>query len=82
MFVGEPFILLPLFTSFLVVQQLYQHAHDYANLSDRSCPSIADLAMSCHDIGLTPSKLKATSVKHARKSKKRRTSPFFAFAFV
>ncbi|KAK7060330.1 hypothetical protein VNI00_001095 [Paramarasmius palmivorus] len=53
------------------VQQLYQRAHEYADLSNRTGPVITDLLRTCDDYGLSTDhlrKVKAKTVKRKRKS--------------
>ncbi|KAH8830687.1 hypothetical protein DL96DRAFT_1593961 [Flagelloscypha sp. PMI_526] len=54
------------------VLQIFERAQAFANLSDRSCPHVADLAMSCTEVGITPSKLRGTSLRSKRKVRKRK----------
>jgi len=54
----------------LVVERLYQHAHEYSNLANRAGPIVTDLMLACRDINLQPKALYQAGVKNSKKRKK------------
>lgn len=47
----------------LVVQQLFQRAHEYANLANRARAIASDVLLACDDFDLTPKELNKISAK-------------------
>ncbi|KAF5369962.1 hypothetical protein D9758_001279 [Tetrapyrgos nigripes] len=52
------------------VQQLYQRAHAYANLSNRATPIATDVLLAAEEFGLSLSELRSVKSKVAKKRKK------------
>ncbi|KAK7470899.1 hypothetical protein VKT23_002315 [Stygiomarasmius scandens] len=52
------------------VQQLYQRAHAYANLSNRSAPIATDLLLAAEEFGLSLSELRSVKSKITKKRRK------------
>jgi transcription initiation factor TFIID subunit 8 len=61
---------------FPVVEQLYERAHEYANLANRSGPLVTDLQLACEDFKL-PKALRSTGTKNTGKNKKSQSEIFF-----
>ncbi|ESK97461.1 transcription initiation factor tfiid subunit 8 [Moniliophthora roreri MCA 2997] len=52
------------------VQRLYQRAHEYADLSNRSGPVATDLLRTCDDYGLSTEQLRAVKAKTMKRKRK------------
>ena len=58
-------------SSLLVVQQLFQRTHEYANLANRAGAIASDMLLACEDFNLPPKDL--YKVKISRTKRKRGT---------
>lgn len=65
--------------SILVVQQLFQRAHEYANLANRAGAIASDLLLACEDFDLHPKDL--YKVKISTTKRKRGTHVYFSKMF-
>ncbi|THV05503.1 hypothetical protein K435DRAFT_647185 [Dendrothele bispora CBS 962.96] len=57
------------------VQQLYQRAHAYANLSNRSTPIATDLLLAAEEFGLSLNELRSVKTKIAKKRRSASIEP-------
>ncbi|KAF8211369.1 hypothetical protein K438DRAFT_1568796 [Mycena galopus ATCC 62051] len=55
------------------IERLYERAHQYANLSNRSAAIATDLVLACEEFKIAPESLRPTRAKIARKKKKKST---------
>ncbi|KAJ7499158.1 hypothetical protein FB451DRAFT_28184 [Mycena latifolia] len=53
------------------IERLYERAHQYANLSNRSAAIATDLVLACEEFNIAPEALRPTRAKISRKKKKR-----------
>ncbi|KAJ7638592.1 hypothetical protein FB45DRAFT_976720 [Roridomyces roridus] len=53
------------------IERLYERAHQYANLSNRSGAIATDLVLACEEFGIAPEKLRPTRAKVVKKKKKK-----------
>ncbi|KAJ7086653.1 hypothetical protein C8R44DRAFT_650475 [Mycena epipterygia] len=53
------------------IERLYERAHQYANLSNRSAAIATDLVLACEEFEMAPESLRPTRAKIVRKKKKR-----------
>lgn len=59
----------------VVVEKLYESAHELANLANRSGPIVTDLLLACKAEGLEIDQLKKATVLD-KKGKKRKLGPY------
>ncbi|KAF9040628.1 hypothetical protein BJ165DRAFT_1350640 [Panaeolus papilionaceus] len=59
----------------IFVQQLYQRAHEYANLANRAGVIASDLVIACEDFDIQPKDLYAVKVNSLRKRKRGNHDP-------
>ncbi|KAJ7047602.1 hypothetical protein C8F04DRAFT_985754, partial [Mycena alexandri] len=57
------------------IERLYERAHQYANLSNRSAAIATDLVLACEEFNVAPESLRPTRAKMVRKKKKRTVPP-------
>ncbi len=62
-------LLIHLFLYFVVVQQLFQRAHEYANLANRARAIASDVLLACEDFDLTPRELNKVNKVTAKRKK-------------
>lgn len=55
----------------IVIERLYERAHQYANLSNRSAAIATDLVLACEEFKIPPESLRPTRAKITRKKKKK-----------
>ncbi|KAJ6516132.1 hypothetical protein C8R45DRAFT_855929, partial [Mycena sanguinolenta] len=55
------------------IERLYERAHQYANLSNRSAAIATDLVLACEEFKIAPESLRPTRAKITRKKKKKGT---------
>ncbi|KAJ7276164.1 hypothetical protein B0H12DRAFT_964464, partial [Mycena haematopus] len=55
------------------MERLYERAHQYANLSNRSAAIATDLVLACEEFKIAPESLRPTRAKITRKKKKKGT---------
>ncbi|KAJ7095159.1 hypothetical protein B0H15DRAFT_775423 [Mycena belliarum] len=53
------------------IERLYERAHQYANLSNRSAAIATDLVLACEEFNIAPTSLRPTRAKIARRKKRR-----------
>ncbi|KAF7355108.1 hypothetical protein MSAN_01426400 [Mycena sanguinolenta] len=53
------------------IERLYERAHQYANLSNRSAAIATDLVLACEEFKIAPESLRPTRAKITRKKKKK-----------
>ncbi|KAJ7904279.1 hypothetical protein B0H14DRAFT_2246008, partial [Mycena olivaceomarginata] len=53
------------------IERLYERAHQYANLSNRSAAIATDLVLACEEFKIPPESLRPTRAKITRKKKKK-----------
>lgn len=51
------------------MQQLFQQAHEYANLANRARSIVSDVMMACEDLQLQPKKMNEIRKRTARQKK-------------
>ena len=66
----------------LVVEQLYERAHQYANLANRTGPIAKDLMLACEDKKLLPKDLYRAGLNHSRKRKRGTVFPRCSMALL
>ncbi|KAK7061520.1 hypothetical protein R3P38DRAFT_2829951 [Favolaschia claudopus] len=54
------------------IERLYERAHQYANLSNRSAAIVTDLVLACQEFNIAPESLRPTRAKISRKKKKKK----------
>ncbi|KAJ7774294.1 hypothetical protein DFH07DRAFT_800945 [Mycena maculata] len=57
------------------IERLYERAHQYANLSNRSGAIATDLVLACEEFDIAPDSLRPTRAKIVKKKKKKRAVP-------
>ncbi|KAF8076141.1 hypothetical protein FPV67DRAFT_1664442 [Lyophyllum atratum] len=55
---------------FVVVEQLFERAHEYANLSNRAGAIATDLILACDEFDMLPEKLRGVQLKTRRKRRR------------
>ena len=67
-------------SSLLVVQQLFQRTHEYANLANRAGAIASDMLLACEDFNLPPKDLYKVKVSTTKRKRayyfSKNTSPY------